>query len=60
MFLKAISSLTGPFNPIFRGPNQGVKFDWEVELVVLAALTLRQRLLEPRQRAARHRCLVRR
>jgi 2-keto-4-pentenoate hydratase/2-oxohepta-3-ene-1,7-dioic acid hydratase in catechol pathway len=44
MFLKAISSLTGPFNPIFRGPNQGVKFDWEVELVVLAALTLRQRL----------------
>jgi len=51
MFLKAISSLTGPFNPIFCGPNQGVKFDWEVELVVLAALTLRQRLLEPRQRA---------
>jgi len=51
VFLKAISSLTGPFNPIFRGPNQGVKLDWEVELVVLAALTLRQGLLEPRQRA---------
>ncbi len=25
VFLKAVSSLTGPFDPIFRGPNQGVE-----------------------------------
>jgi 2,4-diketo-3-deoxy-L-fuconate hydrolase len=35
VFLKAISSLTGPFDPIFRGPNQGVKLDWEVELAIV-------------------------
>ena len=35
VFLKAISSLTGPFDPIFRGPNQGVKLDWEVELGIV-------------------------
>jgi 2,4-didehydro-3-deoxy-L-rhamnonate hydrolase len=35
VFLKAITSLTGPFDPIFRGPNQGVKLDWEVELAIV-------------------------
>jgi 2,4-didehydro-3-deoxy-L-rhamnonate hydrolase len=35
VFLKAISSLTGPFDPIFRGPNPGVKLDWEVELAIV-------------------------
>jgi 2,4-didehydro-3-deoxy-L-rhamnonate hydrolase len=32
VFLKASTSLTGPFDPISRGPNQGVKLDWETEL----------------------------
>jgi 2,4-didehydro-3-deoxy-L-rhamnonate hydrolase len=35
VFLKAITSLTGPFDPIFRGPNHGVKLDWEVELAIV-------------------------
>jgi 2,4-diketo-3-deoxy-L-fuconate hydrolase len=35
VFLKAVSSLTGPFDPIFRGPNQGVKLDWETELAIV-------------------------
>jgi len=35
VFLKAIGSLTGPFHPISRGPNQGVKLDWETELAVV-------------------------
>jgi 2,4-diketo-3-deoxy-L-fuconate hydrolase len=35
VFLKAVSSLTGPLDPIFRGPNQGVKLDWEVELAIV-------------------------
>jgi 2,4-didehydro-3-deoxy-L-rhamnonate hydrolase len=35
VFLKAVSSLTGPFDPIFRGPNRGVKLDWEVELAIV-------------------------
>lgn len=35
VFLKAISSLTGPFDPISRGPNQNVKLDWEVELAIV-------------------------
>jgi 2,4-didehydro-3-deoxy-L-rhamnonate hydrolase len=35
VFLKAISSLTGPFDPIFRGPNRNVKLDWEVELAIV-------------------------
>jgi 2,4-didehydro-3-deoxy-L-rhamnonate hydrolase len=35
VFLKAIGSLTGPFDPISRGPNQGVKLDWETELAVV-------------------------
>ncbi|ERF81879.1 MAG: hypothetical protein C207_04919 [Bradyrhizobium sp. DFCI-1] len=33
--MKAISSLTGPFDPISRGPNQNVKLDWEVELAIV-------------------------
>jgi 2-keto-4-pentenoate hydratase/2-oxohepta-3-ene-1,7-dioic acid hydratase in catechol pathway len=36
VFLKAISSLTGPFDPVFRCPNHGVKLDWEVELAIVA------------------------
>jgi 2,4-didehydro-3-deoxy-L-rhamnonate hydrolase len=35
VFLKAISSLTGPFDPISRGPNKAVKLDWEVELGIV-------------------------
>ncbi len=35
VFLKAVSSLTGPFDPISRGPNQGVRLDWEVELALV-------------------------
>jgi 2,4-didehydro-3-deoxy-L-rhamnonate hydrolase len=35
VFLKAISSLTGPFDPISRGGNQGVKLDWETELAIV-------------------------
>jgi 2,4-didehydro-3-deoxy-L-rhamnonate hydrolase len=35
VFLKATTSLTGPFDPIFRGPNQAVKLDWETELGVV-------------------------
>ncbi len=35
VFLKATSSLTGPFDSISRGPNQGVKLDWETELAVV-------------------------
>jgi 2,4-didehydro-3-deoxy-L-rhamnonate hydrolase len=35
VFLKAITSLTGPSDPIFRGPNPGVKLDWEVELGIV-------------------------
>ena len=35
VFLKGIGSLTGPFDPIFRGPNKGVKLDWEMELTIV-------------------------
>lgn len=35
VFLKGIGSLTGPFDPISRGPNNGVKLDWETELAVV-------------------------
>src|SRR5215831_11229978 len=35
VFLKATSSLTGPFDPISRGGNQNVKFDWETELAIV-------------------------
>lgn len=35
VFLKSISSLAGPFDPIYRGPNKGVKLDWETELAVV-------------------------
>ena len=35
VFLKGIGSLTGPFDPISRGPNKGVKLDWETELTVV-------------------------
>ncbi|HWA79077.1 MAG TPA: fumarylacetoacetate hydrolase family protein [Acetobacteraceae bacterium] len=35
VFLKAIGSLIGPFDPISRGPNHGVKLDWETELAVV-------------------------
>lgn len=41
VFLKANSSLTGPFDPISRGPNQGVKLDWETELAVVIGRTAR-------------------
>ena len=35
VFLKGIGSLTGPFDPISRGPGKGVKLDWETELTVV-------------------------
>lgn len=35
VFLKSTLSLTGPFDPIMRGPNVGVKLDWEVELAIV-------------------------
>ncbi len=35
VFLKSMFSLTGPFDPIRRGPSPGVKLDWEVELAVV-------------------------
>jgi 2-keto-4-pentenoate hydratase/2-oxohepta-3-ene-1,7-dioic acid hydratase in catechol pathway len=35
VFMKAISSLTGPDDPISRGPNPNVKLDWEVELAIV-------------------------
>ena len=35
VFLKATSSLTGPFDAISRGGNQGVKLDWETELAIV-------------------------
>jgi 2,4-didehydro-3-deoxy-L-rhamnonate hydrolase len=35
VFLKSMESLTGPFDPIRRGPNANVKLDWETELGVV-------------------------
>src|ERR1700748_1088025 len=35
VFLKSMFSLTGPFDPIRRGPNAGVKLDWETELAIV-------------------------
>lgn len=35
VFLKAMTSLTGPNDPISRGPNPGTKLDWEVELAIV-------------------------
>jgi 2,4-didehydro-3-deoxy-L-rhamnonate hydrolase len=35
VFLKSVLSVTGPFDPIKRGPNAGVKLDWETELAVV-------------------------
>ncbi len=35
VFLKSMLSVTGPFDPILRGPNPGVKLDWEVELAIV-------------------------
>ncbi|MBR1222452.1 fumarylacetoacetate hydrolase family protein [Bradyrhizobium sp. U87765 SZCCT0131] len=35
VFLKAITSLTGPDDPISRGLNPGTKLDWEVELTIV-------------------------
>jgi 2,4-didehydro-3-deoxy-L-rhamnonate hydrolase len=35
VFLKSTLSLTGPFDPIRRGPNPAVKLDWETELAIV-------------------------
>ncbi|GAB7527304.1 fumarylacetoacetate hydrolase family protein [Paraburkholderia sp. 2C] len=35
VFLKAVTSLAGPNDPISRGPNADVKLDWEVELAIV-------------------------
>ena len=37
VFLKAVTSLAGPNDPISRGPNPGVKLDWEVELAIVVS-----------------------
>lgn len=39
VFLKSAFSVTGPFDPIRRGPNAGVKLDWETELGVVIGRT---------------------
>jgi 2,4-didehydro-3-deoxy-L-rhamnonate hydrolase len=35
VFLKSVCSLIGPLDPISRGPNSGVKLDWETELAIV-------------------------
>ncbi|HVE11744.1 MAG TPA: fumarylacetoacetate hydrolase family protein [Paraburkholderia sp.] len=35
VFLKAVTSLAGPNDPISRGPNPGAKLDWEIELAIV-------------------------
>jgi 5-carboxymethyl-2-hydroxymuconate isomerase len=35
VFLKSVLSLAGPYDPIRRGPNAGVKLDWETELAIV-------------------------
>jgi 2-keto-4-pentenoate hydratase/2-oxohepta-3-ene-1,7-dioic acid hydratase in catechol pathway len=35
VFLKSMLALTGPFDPVSRGPNPGVKLDWETELAIV-------------------------
>lgn len=35
VFLKSMLSQTGPFTPVRRGPNPGVKLDWETELAIV-------------------------
>jgi 2,4-didehydro-3-deoxy-L-rhamnonate hydrolase len=35
VFLKSMLSVTGPFDPIHRGPNPDTKLDWEVELAIV-------------------------
>jgi 2,4-diketo-3-deoxy-L-fuconate hydrolase len=35
VFLKSIFSLTGPMDPVSRGPNPGLKLDWETELAIV-------------------------
>ncbi len=35
LFLKSLLSLTGPFDPIQRGPNPDCKLDWETELAIV-------------------------
>jgi 2,4-didehydro-3-deoxy-L-rhamnonate hydrolase len=35
VFLKSMLSIAGPFEPIQRGPNDGVKLDWETELGIV-------------------------
>jgi 2-keto-4-pentenoate hydratase/2-oxohepta-3-ene-1,7-dioic acid hydratase in catechol pathway len=35
LFVKAVTALTGPNDPISRGPNAGTELDWEVELAIV-------------------------
>jgi len=35
VFLKAIGSPCGPFDPVLRGPNPQAKLDWETELAIV-------------------------
>jgi 2,4-diketo-3-deoxy-L-fuconate hydrolase len=41
VFLKAITSLTGPFDPISRGGDESVKLDWETELAIVVGRNTR-------------------
>ena len=40
VFLKSMFSLTGPYDPIQRGPNPRVKLDWETELAIVVGREL--------------------
>ncbi len=35
VFLKAVTSLTGPYDTVSRGPNPATKLDWETELAIV-------------------------
>lgn len=37
VFLKAVTSLTGPNDTISRGPDPATKLDWEVELAIVVS-----------------------
>jgi 2,4-didehydro-3-deoxy-L-rhamnonate hydrolase len=49
VFLKSTLSLTGPFDPIRRGPNAGVKLDWETELAIVIGREVQD--IEPHEAA---------
>jgi 2,4-didehydro-3-deoxy-L-rhamnonate hydrolase len=40
VFLKSMFAVTGPNDPIQRGPNAGIKLDWETELAIVVGREL--------------------